>query len=298
MRHTTRSIVVPNRLQRGFQVCRDFMTPPDSRGIGSTPWLSLEAVRPARAGVLAMHGPYNLALDAGERAAILGPSGAGKSTLLKLLSGDLPPLSGRLCLAGASPRSRRPAELARLRAVLPQGHGVAFGMHVELVVGLGRAAIDRDPHRQVIVSEALSHTRAAHLWGRRFDTLSGGEQARVQLARVLAQLWDVERGLLLLDEPLAALDPGLQFELMDAIQSFIASRGHGLVAVVHDLNHALQGFDRLWLLRDGQLFADLPAGVEAIGPLSRLYGIALQAVSTPHGRLAVIAAPAASAAPL
>ncbi len=254
------------------------------------PWLSLEAVTLAPAGELATHGPYTLGLQAGERVAILGPSGAGKSSLLKLLAGDLAPASGRVSLAGRSLRSRRPGELARLRAVLPQGHAVAFGLHAELVVALGRAGRAHDPHGRVIAKQALAHARAAHLLGRRFDTLSGGERARVQLARVLAQLWDVEQGLLLLDEPLAALDPGLQLELMDAIQAFVSARGHALVAVVHDINQALRGFDRLWLLRHGQLHADVSVGLAALSPLAELYGIHLQPVVCADGGLAVVAA--------
>jgi iron complex transport system ATP-binding protein len=254
------------------------------------PWLSLDAVTLAPTGAPVAHGPYTLRLQAGERAAILGPSGAGKSTLLKVLAGDLAPTSGEVSLAGRSPRSRRPGELARLRAVLPQGHAVAFGLHAELVVALGRAGRGHDPHGQAIAQQALVHARAAHLRGRRFDTLSGGERARVQLARVLAQLWDVEQGLLLLDEPLAALDPGLQFELMEAIQVFASARGHALIAVVHDINHALRGFDRLWLVRHGQLFADLAVGTAAIAPLADLYGIDLQTVVCRDGGLAVVAA--------
>ena len=127
------------------------------------------------------------------------------------------------------------------------------------------------------------------LIGRRFDTLSGGEQARVQLARLLAQLWDVRAGLLLVDEPLSALDPGLQFELMDAMQAFARERGHALIAVLHDINQALAHFDRLWLVRDGQLIADLAAGRTALPWLEQLYGIALTGVEDEAGQLAVLA---------
>ncbi len=221
-------------------------------------------------------GPFDLRLAAGERVAILGPSGAGKSTLLKLMAGERSAAAGSVWLAGAALNGQPLARMARRRAVLPQAHAVAFGMAVELIVGLGRYAIEPDAQRTRIVAEALATAHAAHLVGRRFDTLSGGEQARVQLARVMAQLWDVQGALLLVDEPLAALDPGLQIELLEAITDYAARRGHALVAIVHDINQALAGFDRLWLVQDGRLAGDLKPGRAALPRLAELFGVELQ----------------------
>jgi iron complex transport system ATP-binding protein len=241
-------------------------------------------------------GPFDLALSAGERVAILGPSGAGKSTLLRLMAGERS-VHGGEALYESQPLATWPAQrLAQRRAVLPQSHAVAFGMPVELVVGLGRIAREPDPQQAHTVAGALQAACAAHLVGRRFDTLSGGEQARVQLARVLAQLWDVRDGLLLVDEPLAALDPGLQFELMDALRDFAQARGHALVAVLHDLNQALASFDRLWLVQDGRLVADLPADRSALVPLERLFGIRLRCIDGDDGRVAVLVRRGAPAA--
>ena len=233
-------------------------------------------------------GPFDLRVDAGERIAILGPSGAGKSTLLRLLAGERAPHEGGVALAGRALSDWPLPALARRRAVLPQSHAVAFGLPVALVVALGRVARESDRDQADIVAAALQWAQAAHLDGRRFDTLSGGEQARVQLARVFAQLWDERDALLLVDEPLAALDPGLQFELMDAMHAFCRARGHALAAVLHDINQALSSFDRLWLLRDGRLRADLPSGRSAIGPLEALYGIGLRCVEDDGGTLAVL----------
>jgi iron complex transport system ATP-binding protein len=250
------------------------------------PLLSLEAALTRLPGHRI--GPFNLRVAPGERIAILGPSGAGKSTLLRLMAGERAPHEGRVALGGQGLQLWPLPALARRRAVLPQSHSVAFGLPVELVVSLGRVAREPDPEQARIVADALQLARAAHVVGRRFDTLSGGEQARVQLARVFAQLWDERDALLLVDEPLAALDPGLQFELMDAMQSFCRARGHALAAVLHDINQALSSFDRLWLLREGQLLADLPSGRAAVAPLEALYGIALRCVEDDGGGLAVV----------
>lgn len=253
----------------------------------SAPLLQLQAARARVPG--REFGPFDLAVRPGERIALVGPSGAGKSTLLKLIAGERPASAGRVLFDDADPATLGVARLARRRAVLPQSHAVAFGMPVELVAALGRIAVEPDPPRAAITAQALALAQAAHLAGRRFDTLSGGEQARVQLARVMAQLWDVTHGLMLVDEPLAALDPGLQIELLGALTAFCAERGHAVVAIVHDINQALAGFDRLWLLREGRLAADLPADRAAVPALAHLFGVALRVVEDGAGAFAVIA---------
>lgn len=254
--------------------------------MSGTPLLALEAAQILLPGGRRI-GPFSLSVQPGERIAILGPSGAGKTSLLRLAAGERQPREGSVQLAGHPLQSWSLPELACRRAVLPQSHTVAFGLPVELVVALGRVAREPDREQAQVVASALQWARAAHLVGRRFDTLSGGEQARVQLARVFAQLWDLQNALLLVDEPLAALDPGLQFELMDAMQAFCRERGHALVAVLHDINQALSSFDRLWLLSEGRLVGDLPCDRGAIEPLEALYGIGLRCVEG-DGALAVV----------
>ena len=235
-------------------------------------------------------GPFNVRVAAGERIAILGPSGAGKSTLLKLMARELRPQAGQVLFAGR-PLAQWPlAQLALRRAVLPQGSNVAFGLLSDLVIGLGRVARLVDPQLEQIVQEAAALAHATHLLGRRLDTLSGGEQARVQLARIFAQMWDVQDGLILVDEPLAALDPGLQFDLLDSLEQFCATRGHAVIAILHDINHALLGFDRLLLVRSGQLIADIPGNADAVPALAALYGIALTTATSSDGHVCVIPA--------
>lgn len=256
----------------------------------ATPLLALDAALTRLPGKRI--GPFSMTIAPGERIAILGPSGAGKSTLLRMMAGERAPHEGTVSLdgrpmSGGANGWPLPA-LARRRAVLPQSHTVAFGLPAELVVALGRVAREPDPAQAQVVGAALQLAQGNHLVGRRFDTLSGGEQARVQLARVFAQLWDERDALVLVDEPLAALDPGLQFELMDAMQQFARERGHALVAVLHDINQALAGFDRLWLLQNGRLNADLPSGRAAVAPLEALYGITLRCIEGIDGDLAVV----------
>lgn len=228
-------------------------------------------------------GPFSLQVAAGERIAVLGPSGAGKSTLLKLLSGERLAAEGQVQFLGLAMADWPLAALSQQRAVLPQAGDVAFGLQTELVIGLGRVARTHDPQRARIVEEAARLAHAGHLLGRRFDTLSGGEQARVHLARIFAQLWDRQQGLVLVDEPLAALDPGLQCELLDSLDRYASARQHALVAILHDINQALAGFDRLLLIRQGRLVGDLPATASALPALEALYDVSLRCFTDGHG---------------
>lgn len=232
-------------------------------------------------------GPFSMTVQPGERIAVLGPSGAGKSTLLKLLAREYLPSSGQVRLRERCLTTWSLVDLSRQRAILPQSHEVAFGLPVELVIGLGRVARMVDPDLNVIVRQAAELACARHLLPRRFDTLSGGEKARVHLARVFAQLWDIEQGLLLVDEPMAALDPGLQWQLMAAMDQFARQRGHAIFAILHDINQALQGFDRLVLIKDGRLMGDYPRRQIALSTLAALYDVHLVSAVTEQGQMLV-----------
>ena len=223
-------------------------------------------------------GPFSFAIAPGERIAILGPSGAGKTTLLRLLSGDLRPHSGSYAFKGAPIKTWSLHTLSRKRAVLPQSSEVAFGLMVHLVIGLGRIAIVGDVKRDAIVQNAARLSSCEHLLNRGFDTLSGGEKARIHLARVFAQLWDEHNGLILVDEPLASLDPGLQIELLGSMRRYAEDRNHAIVAILHDINQAMHHFDRLILVRDGKMVGDHSAGIAAIPDLADLYQIQLDVI--------------------
>ncbi|TCJ96773.1 heme ABC transporter ATP-binding protein [Nocardia alba] len=193
---------------------------------------------------------------AGEIVALVGPNGAGKSSLLAALAGELEPSAGTVKLEGHALSHWTPADMARRRAVLPQSHAVGFPFTAHEVVAMGRAPWLRTAaadHDDALIAAALAATDVTHLATRVFPSLSGGERARVALARVLAQ----DTATLLLDEPTAALDLGHQ----EAVLSLAAARaadGAAVVVVVHDLGVAAAYADRVTVLDAGRVAADGP----------------------------------------
>ena len=193
-------------------------------------------------------------LEAGELLAVVGANGAGKSTLLRMLAGDLKPGSGSVEIAGRPIGSYRTKALARLRAVLPQRPNVEFAFPVHEIVRLGRsphAHRDVEPARDTaIVDEAMRRAAVGHLRERSFPSLSGGEQARVCFARILAQ----ETPLVLLDEPTAALDVRHQHAVLGETAKLVAG-GTAAIAVLHDLNLAAAYATRVLLMSRGETLA-------------------------------------------
>ncbi|MFZ6687442.1 ATP-binding cassette domain-containing protein [Undibacterium sp. SXout11W] len=230
-------------------------------------------------------GPFSIQVHAGERIAVLGPSGAGKSTLLKLMSGEFKPESGQVFFQGRALLDWHLKELSQKRAVLPQSNQVAFGFQARLVIALGRVSREFDPGQAEVVRAAAKLACAGHLLQRRFDTLSGGEQARVQLARIFAQLWDQKNGLILVDEPIAALDPGLQLELLDNLNYYASERGHAVVTILHDINHALASADRLLLVKNGAVQNDVMCIANPLPALEALYDISLSCAFNAQGQM-------------
>ena len=190
----------------------------------------------------------------GRFTAILGPNGAGKSTLLSILTGQRKPQGGQLLLDGLPLQQVPAATLAQRRAVMLQESAVAFDFLAREVVELGRFPHRKNPSRQEddIVLQAMNATHVGHLAQRNVNTLSGGEKARVQLARSLAQIWEpsptgADRWLLL-DEPTAALDLAHQHQMMRLMQHWAAAQSVGVVAVLHDVNLALRYADDVLVL--------------------------------------------------
>lgn len=220
-------------------------------------------------------GPLDLTLASGEFVGIVGPNGAGKSTLLRVLSGSLPPTAGSGSLFGeALPLSRRAAPAVRSRlAFLPQRHETApeLPFTVRDVVEFGRAGLS-DPDDGA-VAEAIRVMELEGFERRLYHELSGGEQQKVQLAR----LWARRAELLLLDEPTAGLDPDRRERLTEAVQR-LAGDGRTVVMVTHDIHDLPPACSRVLLLRAGQLVADgLPAEVLTDAVLSSLYGCRMHA---------------------
>jgi len=202
-----------------------------------------------RAGASTLVDAVDLDIADGELVAIVGPNGAGKSTLLGALSGDRKIASGRVTLAGTNVHTASPARLARLRAVLPQRSSLTLAFTATEVVCLG--------HRAVGAPLARQHLRSVELAAfadRTYPSLSGGEQQRVQLARVLAQLAHHPGAAMLLDEPTSALDPRHQ-QLVLSLAREAATRGHAVAVVLHDLTLAARWADRIALLARGMLLA-------------------------------------------
>ncbi|MCW2529133.1 MAG: hmuV [Pseudonocardiales bacterium] len=248
--------------------------------------LAARAVRVLRAGRPVVD-DVDLEVRAGEVLALVGPNGAGKSSLLSALSGDEAVHSGSVSLFERLVRAWSADEAARRRAVLLQEQLLAFPFRVRDVVAMGRApwrltaAADDD---EAIVADSLQRLDVAQFADRSFNSLSGGERARVALARVLAQ----RTQLLLLDEPTAALDLHHQELVFDVVRS-LARAGSAVVVVVHDLGLAAAHCDRIALLGAGRLHAcGSPAEVLTSAQLSRTYGHEIEIVAHPRTGLPIV----------
>ncbi|MEN5082093.1 heme ABC transporter ATP-binding protein [Bosea sp. TWI1241] len=203
----------------------------------------------------------SLALETGQMTIVVGPNGAGKSTLLKLLTGEIAPSRGEVRLEG-EPLSATPAwQLACRRAVMVQNQKLAFPFSVYEVARLGLEGVGRAQGRaqkDAIVARALDTAGVIGLAERQYQTLSGGEQQRVQFARALCQLEAgrslAQRQVLFLDEPIASLDLCHQLSLLDAARE-IAAQGAAVLVVLHDLNLAVTYADRLVVMHEGAIVA-------------------------------------------
>ncbi|MFE6305125.1 heme ABC transporter ATP-binding protein [Nocardiopsis sp. NPDC057823] len=254
------------------------------------PVLRAEGVTVRRGGRALLDG-VDLTVRAGELVALVGPNGAGKSTLLAAASGDLAAAAerggadgGRIDLFGRGLGAWTPPELALRRAVLPQEASVGFPFSVAELVAMGRApwAGLADPAEDDgIVAAAMEGTGVSHLADRGFPTLSGGERARVMLARVLAQ----DTPLLMLDEPTAALDIHHQ-ELVLGIARSLAERGGAVIVVLHDLGLAAAYAHRVAILSQGRIAAQgPPAEVFTASLLSTVYRHEVEVL--PHPRTGI-----------
>jgi iron complex transport system ATP-binding protein len=221
-----------------------------------------------------LHG-VSLAVAAGEIVAVVGPNGAGKSTLLKTLAGLLAPAAGSVAYDGRPLAGLDRRSLGRLIAYLPQDRIVHWPMRVRSVVALGRLVHRgaEPPSRHAgdahAIAAALAAMDVAAFAERSVGELSGGERARVLVARALAQ----EAAVLVADEPTAGLDPAHALALFGHFRQ-LAAAGRSVIVALHDLSLAARFADRVLLLREGRaLGAGAPRSVFTPESLAAAYGI-------------------------
>ena len=213
-------------------------------------------------------------LKPGELVALLGPNGAGKSTALRAALGLQKISSGKTTLAGDPTQTLSPLARARRIAYLPQARPLAWPNRVKDIVALGRfshgaAMGDLKGGDKLAVDTALTACGITHLSGRQADTLSGGELARVHLARAIA----AKAPLLIADEPVASLDPRHQFRVMDLIKGYVKGGG-GVLVVLHDVSLAAKYADRIIFMKEGRVvLGGSPEETLSAKSLADIYGV-------------------------
>lgn len=193
--------------------------------------------------------------NAGEFLVILGNNGAGKSTLLKTICGEVVQQQGNILLHEQDITHYSPAELARKRVVLRQHTAVNLPFRVKEIVLMGRYpyfTYRETPADHAIVESAMQQTGISHLADQNYLTLSGGEQQRVHLARIIAQATGVHQKCILLDEPVNSLDVAHQHHTLAMCKAF-AEQGNCVIAVLHDLNLAAMYADTVLLMKAGEV---------------------------------------------
>lgn len=230
------------------------------------------------------------ALPSGEITAICGPNGAGKSSLLQCLAGLLAPESGEVRLDGTALAGLHARKRAQAIGYLPQSGEIAWDLLVRNLVALGR--LPHDDGGEAQIDAALTALDLETLSTRPVSTLSGGEKARVLLARVLAG----EPAWILADEPLAALDLGHQLALVAHLRR-AAQAGAGVVLVLHDLALAMNHADRVLVLDRGRVAVDgAPETALAPALVERVWGVGARWLGEPGARALVADGQAASEA--
>lgn len=197
----------------------------------------------------------NMQARPGELLAIIGPNGAGKSTLMKLLCGEVKSPKDSIFLNGKALSLYSAKELALMRAVLTQANEVSVEFSVQELVTMGRY-----PHFEVnpstkdleIIEAVLEEMGIQHFKDRSYHSLSGGEKQRVQLARVLAQIYECQDAILFLDEPINGLDMQYQQIILEKARK-MANRGWTVLCILHDINFASRYADKIMILKAGEV---------------------------------------------
>ena len=220
-----------------------------------------------------------------EIVAVIGANGAGKSSLIRVMSGDIAPSSGEVRIDGAPLRGLAGQERARRIAVLPQHAMLDFPFLGSEVIAMGRI-----PHatgkvaNARIVADIVRRLELAPLADRVYTTLSGGEKQRIQIARILCQVWDSQdKSYLLFDEPTAPLDMAHQLGFLSIVRD-MALAGSGVMLVMHDINLAARFADRVAIMAGGEIIAQgAPRDVVDAGNLARAFDVEIDIVETSDG---------------
>lgn len=244
-----------------------------------SPLLTLGGVSVRLAGKLVVR-EAGFAIRPGEVVGVVGPNGAGKTSLLKAAVGLLPLAAGEARLGPDPVAALSPPERARRVGYLPQARRVAWGIAAWRAASLGAPDLPETQAKAAALS-ALAEVGAADLAMRSVFDLSGGEQARVLLARLLA----TRAPLLVLDEPVASLDPAAQIAVLACLRRR-ADAGAGVLVTLHDLNLALGACDRLIVMHEGCVAADAPPA-EALSAerVQAVFGLAATLIAGPYGPL-------------
>ena len=231
----------------------------------------------------------SLTVSSGEQVAIIGPSGAGKTTLLHLMACALSPVQGRLLIDDRNPWALSTRDLQKLRGTLflapqvpplPPRQRVVTAVLAARLPNWGFWRSLRSLFYPVgieVAHTALAHFDLTDKLFERVDRLSGGERQRVGLARLMAS----QARLLLVDEPLSALDPERSRQAVESLTRLAQERSATLVATLHHVEMALQHFPRIIGLREGELFFDLPAAEVTPERLQDLYASHLSELTEP-----------------
>jgi iron complex transport system ATP-binding protein len=225
-----------------------------------------------------VHG-ISLHADAGEFIALVGPNGAGKTSLLRAIAGLLP-CQGEILLGTDILQELEAVDRARHIAFMPQNGTLAWPMPVRDVVAIGRLpheGTNKARDDGAIINKAIADCGLSALADQNADHLSGGERVRVLLARSLA----VNAPILLLDEPVASLDPAWQLQVMDLLAAQ-AKAGRIIVCVLHDLALAMRYATRMIVMRDGRLQAD-GRPRELLSDLQKAFDLDFELIETPTG---------------
>ena len=226
----------------------------------------------------------------GEFSMILGPNGSGKSSFLKIFSGEISAFKGDVKYADRNIKSFKKEELALRRAVMSQLPELSFPLTVEEVVMMGRYPhfkFNPNKHDETICNEVMHQMDLDSFRMRNYLTLSGGEKQRVQFARVLTQIWEKPADgyrYLFLDEPLTSLDIKYQQEFLQIAKNF-SKNDTVLIAVMHDINLALQYADKIIFLKEGTIMAQgKPSDILSPALISEVYHVDAQIITHPVTR--------------